>query len=99
MNAMLAALTVGGGGVLTAIVTGLFVVKRNSISGARELVEAAILLIEPQTEQMEGLFIAVSELKAEVRALSDHVDALSAQIISLGAIPIPKPVMEMQWNI
>ena len=99
MNALLGALAVGGGGVLTALVTGLFVVKRNSISGAKELVEAAILLVEPQTEQMAGLVLAISELKAEVNALSVHVDALSAQIISLGAIPIPKPLMETQWNL
>ena len=99
MNALLGALAVGGGGVLTALVTGLFVVKRNSIAGAKELVEAAILLVEPQTEQMAGLVLAISELKAEVNALSVHVDALSAQIISLGAIPIPKPLMETQWNL
>lgn len=99
MNALLGALAVGGGGVLTALVTGLFVVKRNSISGAKELVEAAILLVEPQTEQMAGLVLAISELKAEVNALRVHVDALSAQIISLGAIPIPKPLMETQWNL
>ena len=99
MNALLGALAVGGGGVLTALVTGLFVVRRNSISGAKELVEAAILLVEPQTEQMAGLVLAISELNAEVNALSVHVDALSAQIISLGAIPIPKPLMETQWNL
>jgi hypothetical protein len=99
MNALLVALAMGGAGVLTSIITGLFVVKRNSISGAKELVEAAILLVEPQTEQMAGLVLAISELKAEVNALSVHVDALSAQIISLGAIPIPKPLMESQWNL
>jgi hypothetical protein len=99
MNALLVALAMGGAGVLTSIITGLFVVKRNSISGAKELVEAAILLVEPQTEQMAGLVLAISELKAEVNALSVHVDALSAQIISLGAIPIPKPLTESQWNL
>ena len=101
------------GVVFAAVVAGIFLVKRNNISGAKEITEgakeiteAALLLVAPQADQMVGLIEAVGRLRDEVHSLKFevgvlrvHVDGLSEQIISLGEIPIPTPVMEQSWNL
>ena len=88
---IVALLTLAGGGIWT--------IKRNSISGAKEVTQSALMLIDPQRERIADLMQSVVELKqemtvlvAQVEKLQSHVSLLSQQIIDLGHTPVePTP--------
>ena len=81
--------------LLTSAVGGVWSWKKNNISGAREVTESALMLIQPQSERINELIQAVEKLDGHVHrlqgkiyTLEQHIDLLANQIISLGHTPI-----------
>ena len=84
-------------GLLTVAVGGLWSLKRENISGAKEVTESALLLIQPQsqritelTEAVNKMVVTVQHLQLQVEILEDHIESLSKQIIELGHTPVVK---------
>ncbi len=83
--------------IVASIITfgGWLVGRRpNEISGAKEITESALLLVEPQSARIQdliaavdGMSVQVDNLSTKIMKLERHVDILSAQIISMGAVP------------
>jgi hypothetical protein len=80
---------------VTATTAGIWGLKRNNISGAKEITEAAVMLVTPQldkiielNEAIQSLSKTVGILKIQVGTLEVYVASLSEQIISLGHTPI-----------
>ncbi len=80
--------------VLTVGIGGLWTFKRNNISGAAEITDAALSLVKPQSqriqelsESVDAMTIAVKALRLQIVELETNVHALTAQIIELGHEP------------
>lgn len=83
-------------GLMTVVGGGMWSFKRSSISGAKEVTESALLLIQPQNDRITILVASVKHLNASVNRLSlqvehleDHITSLSEQIVELGEVPRP----------
>jgi len=82
-------------GLLTVIAGLIWGRSRESISGAREITESALLLVEPQSERISELIVAVGSLSGQVASLNKkivqlelHISELSNQLIELGHTPV-----------
>jgi hypothetical protein len=82
-------------GLLTVLAGLIWGRSRESISGAREITESALLLVEPQSERISELTLAVSALSGQVASLNMkivqlelHISELSNQLIELGHTPV-----------
>tara|TARA_R110002074_G_scaffold267985_2_gene440169 strand:+ start:568 stop:864 length:297 start_codon:yes stop_codon:yes gene_type:complete len=82
-------------GLLTVIAGLVWGKSRESISGAREITESALLLVEPQsvrilelTAAVEKLAGQVSQLNTKIVQLELHITDLSKQLIELGHTPV-----------
>lgn len=81
---------------LLSVVAGLVWGRsRESISGAREITESALLLVGPQTARISELTAAVGTLASQVSQLNMkivqlelHITDLSKQLIELGHTPV-----------
>jgi hypothetical protein len=81
--------------ILTLTTAGIWAARRDRISGAKEVTDAALLLIKPQSERISALTDAVTEmsesidvLKRLVVGLEQNVKSLSEQIVALGHTPV-----------
>lgn len=81
-------------GLLTVVGGGVWGFRRNNISGAKEVTESALLLIQPQNDRITHLTSAVDEMSASILLLQQqiidlehHITALSEQIVDLGHVP------------
>jgi hypothetical protein len=79
---------------VTATTAGIWGLKRNNISGAKEITEAAVMLVTPQLDKIIELNEAIQSLSETVGILKIQVASLSEQIISLGHTPINFGVKE-----
>jgi hypothetical protein len=79
---------------VTATTAGIWGSKRNNISGAKEITEAAVMLVTPQLDKIIELNEAIELLSETVGILKIQVASLSEQIISLGHTPVNFGVKE-----
>lgn len=79
---------------VTATTAGIWGLKRNNISGAKEITEAAVMLVTPQLDKIIELNEAIELLSETVGILKIQVASLSEQIISLGHTPVNFGVKE-----
>jgi hypothetical protein len=103
MSATLAALSVPGIAIISALIGGIFGRRRGNISGAKEITDAALLLVTPQTSQIKHLITSVDELSASIEelrrkvgGLERHIGILTNQLISLGHTPARLDILEEQ---
>jgi hypothetical protein len=81
--------------ILTLAFAGIWASRRDNISGAKEVTDAALLLITPQSDRISELTAAVVVLNESIDALTHmvvgleaNVKSLSAQVVSLGHTPV-----------
>lgn len=80
--------------VISVVGTGWYGRRPQNISGAREITESALLLIQPQSERITELVASVDKMSRQVDHLTNkiirlesHVDVLVRQIVDMGAEP------------
>jgi hypothetical protein len=81
--------------IFSLATAGIWASRRDNISGAKEVTDAALLLITPQSDRISALTDVVAEmgesidvLKSMVAGLGLNVRSLSAQIVALGHTPV-----------
>ena len=80
--------------LVSVVGTGWYARRPQEISGAKEITESALLLIQPQSERITELIASVErmgrqvdQLTTKIIRLERHVDVLVTQIVDMGAEP------------